>query len=196
MTYAPETAAAASTTTGPTNRPPAQPADAPLPVVDDPGLRVTRPREIRRQARRRFLQTMGAVGVGVGLAFTDGLSTRFARPAGALPYEMWRDCQGYFISSTTCVPSNAYYGTEVCDADAWHRNDFILVPISPEMTLVGYYIHLGETCRGRNAWLWTWSIGVATKCSDGNTEVWSWPTTGEGALLARDFSICRTTGFF
>jgi hypothetical protein len=201
MTYAPETetetAAAASPSTGTTDRAPAEPEDAPLPVVDDPGVRVTRPREVRRQARRRFLQTIGAVGVGIGLAFTDGLSTRFARRAGAAPYEMWGDCRGFFDPSTTCTPTTAYFGSDNCDANAWHRHEYGVFPLSSEAVLIIVYYHLGDTCAGRNAWLWSWSGGTATKCSDGRVESWIWnPWTGESVLYGTVFSVCRTTGFF
>jgi hypothetical protein len=170
-------------------------ADAALPVVDDPDIRVSRPREVRRQARRRFLQMMGAVGVGMGLAFTDGLSTRFARPAGAAAYEVWGDCRGYFSSSTTCVPSSAYYGSDNCDGNTWHRNDTVVVGVTLDVVLVGIYTHLPSTCAGRNAWLWAWAGGQSTKCSDGRKEVWR-ATSTESTLLSSQFSICRTTGFF
>jgi hypothetical protein len=182
--------AAPSPTTVPV---PAEQTDAALPVVDDPDVRVSRPREVRRQARRRFLQMMGAVGVGVGLAFTDSLSTRFARPAGAAAYEVWGDCRGYFSSSTTCVPSSAYYGSDNCDGNAWHRNESVVVGSGP--FLIVNYVHLPSTCAGRNAWLWAWAGGTSTKCSDGRAEVWYLEGTTP-TLLNSQFSICRTTGFF
>lgn len=172
---------------------PTEPAHAALPTVSDPDARVTRPKEVRRQARRNFLQMMGAVGVGVGLAFTDSLSTRFARPAGAAPYELWGDCRGYFSSSTTCVPSSAYYGSDNCDANTWHRNESVVVGSGP--FLIYNYVHLGTTCAGRNAWLWAWAGGTSTKCSDGNVELWHLEGTTP-TLIGSQFSICRTTGFF
>jgi hypothetical protein len=166
---------------------PAEP-ESELPAVSDPDTRVTRPKEVRRQARRHFLQMIGAAGVGVGLAFTDSLSTRFARPAGAAAYEMWGECRGYFSSTTTCVPSSAYYGSDNCTGD-WHRQEYLFFP-----DVVWGYLHHGFSCNGRNAWLWRWRTdGWSTKCSDGYVESYH-PLTFQ--LLSSQFSICRTSGFY
>jgi hypothetical protein len=165
----------------------ARPAYPTLPVVDDPELPVSRPKEVRRQARRHFLQMMGAVGAGVGLAFTDVLSNRFTRPAGAAAYEVWGDCRGYYSSTTTCVPSSAYYGSDNCTGN-WHREGRIGIPgpTPPDLQFIEY-THLPTTCAGRNAWVWI-TGDVGTKCSDGRKMRWRAAT---GEIIYNYFSICR-----
>ena len=92
---------------------------------------------------------------------------------------------GDFNSSTTCIPSSSYFGSDNCEG-TWHRN----VGVIRYRTLYTY-THNGTACSGRNAWLWTYSSIRATKCSDGHLTRMNIDT---GQILFDGWSICRRTG--
>jgi hypothetical protein len=134
----------------------------------------------RRQAIRFFLSGIA----GLVLATVTSLPPFRVRKAGAhyAPTE-WYTCVGYFSPQTTCVPTTAYYGSDVCiptSPQKFHRDD--------NAAATGYYvdyIQLHSSCGGRNAW--RWEAQQVKRCSDGNRVV----VTSSGS--ATTFSICRVT---
>lgn|SRR5574341_567244 len=129
--------------------------------------------------RRSFLRFVAGGAMGVGLTVLGALPP--ARPRGAWAHcclSEWTDgCHGYFSSSTTCVPSSAYY-SNTCTSGKWHRDD------GASGTCYSYkYTHNHSSCDGRNAWRWG-----STRCSDGWFE---YADCGGGRISS--FSICRAT---
>jgi hypothetical protein len=133
--------------------------------------------------RRTMLRLATGAALGLGLAALDligrALPARGVEPSPVL--SEWSDCQGFFSSSTVCVPTTAYFGTGVpgvCSG-SWHRN------YSYTGGSVTYdYTFNNTSCNGRNAWRWT--NGTRRKCSDG------WTYYRDGTTYRNTFSICRT----
>lgn len=129
-------------------------------------------------SRRTVLKGTMAVVAGAALGALDLLP--FSRPAAAHAYTEWTTCVGYYSSSTICVPSSAYYGSDNC-LTSWHKNQYDLVNTC---ILAEYEINL-TSCSGRNAWRWG-----STKCSDG----WKYSRDlcNGGSTVINNFSICRS----
>lgn len=131
-------------------------------------------------SRRRLLSTIAGIGIAAGLGLLDALP--WSRPQGAFAaaYQEWSTCQGYYASSTTCVPTTALY-SNTCSG-SWHRND------GSSGTCYNYrYYHHPTRCNGRNAWRWKNSRGSDRKCSDGD---YNYADCGGGRVSR--MSICRT----
>ena len=133
-----------------------------------------------RLGRRTLLRLTFGGAAGVGLAALDligkALPARATNPNPVL--SVWNDCQGYWASSTTCIPTTAWYSS-TCNG-SWHRND------SYSGSSVTYnYTFDNTSCSSRNSWRWT-GRGNHRKCSDG------WTVYRDGSTSRNTFSICRT----
>lgn len=134
-------------------------------------------------SRRKVLGAMGGVAIASGLSVLGLLPWSRPQKAFAAAYTSWPDCHGFWDSSTTCVPSNAYYSSNNCSG-IWHRND------GASGTCYNYrYTHNPTSCAGNNAWKWGGSgaRGYHRMCSDG----WYEYHDCGGGNISR-FSICRT----
>jgi len=136
-------------------------------------------------SRRHLLRAATGVGVAAGLGLLDLFPWSRPRLADAAAYQQWSDCHSYFSNSTTiCVPTSAYYGSNNCSG-SWHKQD-----LSQSGCIYHRYSHNPTSCAGRNAWRWTGSSahGPHRKCSDG----WYWFRDCTGPTSISMFSICRT----
>jgi len=153
------------------------------PPADAKPSRMWTPRAV--WSRRRILTAIGGTAVATGVATLDLIPWSKPRPAFAGAYQSWSDCHGYWSSTTTCVPTTAYYPSNNSNCSgSWHRND------GSSGTCYNYrYTHYATTCSGNNAWRWGGSSarGAHRKCSDGWYE---YHDCGGGNI--NRFSICRT----
>lgn len=134
-------------------------------------------------SRRKVLAAIGGVTVASGLSVLGLLPWSRPQRAYADAYVSWSTCHGYWDSSTTCVPSTAYYGSNVCSG-SWHKD----YTDTGSCYYIDYY-HNPSSCDGNNAWKWGGSSarGAHRKCSDG------WYTYRSCQFPDIDrFSICRT----
>jgi hypothetical protein len=163
------------------------------------GEPIERPKGAWRQSRREFVRLALAVMGGIGLAFSDLVSSPFVRHATATPctgsgcyLSHPTSCRGYYSSSQICVPTSAYFGRDNCDAADlahWHKNHATDFWTAGSYDYKAHYEHWAGTCDGRNAWVW---IATKTMCSDGQKTRWVYDN-GQWVEQMDSFSICRTT---
>lgn len=142
-----------------------------------------RSRDVLSLTRRRALQGLAAAGA-VSLTVVDALPGM--RSPAASAYTEHTTCRGYHSNVTTCVPSEAYFGSDNCNG-SWHKH----TNWQDTGDLHFRYTLHPSACDGRNAWRWYHVGSIYTKCSDGIKE--SWDETIPGAPVVTTFSICRTS---
>ncbi len=160
-----------------------------IPSVDEGGPAASPTWELlnaghsRRVVLKGALLALGAFAVDavVGLPFVR------ARRADAAAYQYYSGCQNFWHSTTICVPSYAYYGSDNRGGPVsgrpgayWHRSGY-------DSFSGRVYTHDPSSCNGRNAWIWVKnyrSRDYNWMCSDGHlTATWhGWSS----------FSICRS----
>lgn len=150
------------------------------------------------RSRRDFFKLLAAVGVGVGLTALDGISTPFARRAGAqdFDYQWWTTCLGFFSSSQICVPTSSYFGADLCWA--WgHELQHFFYEGSRNWSADGN-MYMAEyqpinACGGRNAWIWDQgSVEDHRMCSDGTKDRYTWENGDWEFDWSPGWAICRT----
>lgn len=131
--------------------------------------------------RRRFMTFLIAGVTGSVLSAMGAFPPARRGLAHYAPGDVWgSSCRGYYSPSTTCVPSSAYFGSDVCTSTKWHSD--------AGASGSGYsinYVMDHDSCDTRNAWVWSPAPGKV-RCSDGAKY-----TSVQGGGTSYTFSICR-----
>lgn len=149
------------------------------------------------RSRRDFFKLLAAVGVGVGLTALDGISTPFARRAGAqdFDYQWWTTCLGFFSSTQICVPTSSYFGSDLC-WDWGHELQHFFYEGSRMWFASGVYMAEYQpinACGGRNAWIWDQGAAEDHRmCSDGSKDRYKWEDGDWQFDWSPGWAICRT----
>ena len=142
----------------------------------------------RAKSRRAFVKGLVVAGIGLSLNILGAIPPFRARRASASAYDTWWNCSPaqYWTPGTVCTPSTAYYGSDTCDGNSWHRWEYI-----GEWDWGTSYYHHPTRCYDKNAWHWTvgtYGNGFTRKCSDGDIWWWGWwGNYGTTSLCTTDY---------
>lgn len=138
-------------------------------------------------SRRTVLRGVAGIALAGGMLTLDSIARKLPHASALTAWSDSAGCQGYYASSSVCVPSSAYFGSDNCSG-TFHRNAYVGTACSPGTGFTQRYFTPNETaCNGKNRWTWAAS---RRRCSDGYKYTYN---QCNGQVEYDGFSICRTS---